>query len=59
MWGGTPTQSGGSVGVAPAGYTSTIAVGGSVTVGFIAAKGATNTSPTAFTLNGSACTTDH
>ncbi|MEU1511018.1 cellulase family glycosylhydrolase [Streptomyces sp. NPDC005811] len=57
MWGGTPTQSGGSVTVAPASYTTTIPVGGSVTVGFIGAKGTTNTAPTAFTLNGTACTT--
>jgi mannan endo-1,4-beta-mannosidase len=55
MWGGTPTQSGGAVSVAPASYTSTIPAGGSVTVGFIAGKGSTNTAPTAFTLNGSAC----
>ncbi|KUN81441.1 beta-mannosidase [Streptomyces griseoruber] len=57
MWGGTPTQSGAAVTVAPASYTGTIPVGGSVTVGFIGAKGTTNTAPTAFTLNGSACTT--
>jgi mannan endo-1,4-beta-mannosidase len=57
MWGGTPTQSGGTVSVVPASYTSTIPAGGSVTLGFIAAKGATNTAPTAFTLNGSTCTT--
>jgi mannan endo-1,4-beta-mannosidase len=56
MWGGNPTQSGGSVSVAAASYTSTISVGGSVTVGFIGAKGATNPAPTAFTLNGAACT---
>ncbi|MFF3333987.1 cellulase family glycosylhydrolase [Streptomyces sp. NPDC002888] len=57
MWGGTPTQSGATVSVAPASYTSTISAGGSVTVGFIAAKGATNTAPTAFTLSGSTCAT--
>ncbi|WP_028806199.1 cellulase family glycosylhydrolase [Streptomyces sp. 303MFCol5.2] len=57
MWGGTATQSGGSVSVAPASYTSTVPAGGSVTVGFIGSKGATNTAPTAFTLNGSACAT--
>lgn len=57
MWGGTPTQSGGTVGVAPVSYTNTIVAGGSVTVGFIANKGGTNSAPTAFTLNGSACTT--
>ncbi|MFD7938949.1 cellulase family glycosylhydrolase [Streptomyces sp. NPDC059755] len=57
MWGGTATQSSGSVSVAPASYTSTVPAGGSVTVGFIGSKGATNTAPTAFTLNGSACAT--
>ncbi|MFI5677408.1 cellulase family glycosylhydrolase [Streptomyces cellulosae] len=57
MWGGTPTQSGGSVSVTPASYTSTIAAGGSVTVGFIGSKGATNSAPTGFTLDGAACST--
>ncbi|KOU69246.1 beta-mannosidase [Streptomyces sp. MMG1533] len=56
MWGGTPTQTGGTVSVVPASYTSTIPAAGSVTVGFIGSKGATNAAPTAFTLNGSACT---
>ena len=55
MWGGTPTQTGGSVSVTPASYTSTIPAAGSVTLGFIGSKGATNPAPTAFTLNGSAC----
>ncbi|UUU35556.1 cellulase family glycosylhydrolase [Streptomyces sp. CA-210063] len=55
MWGGTPTQSGGSVSVTPASYTSTIPAAGSVTVGFIGSKGTTNTAPTAFTLNGATC----
>ncbi|WP_327715031.1 cellulase family glycosylhydrolase [Streptomyces sp. NBC_00490] len=57
MWGGTPTQTGAAVSVTPASYTSTIPAAGSVTVGFIGTKGATNTAPTAFTLSGSACTT--
>ncbi|MER6785568.1 cellulase family glycosylhydrolase [Streptomyces sp. NPDC000658] len=57
MWGGTAAQSGGSVSVTPAAYTSTVPAGGSVTVGFIGSKGATNTAPTAFTLNGGACST--
>ncbi|MFD3587692.1 cellulase family glycosylhydrolase [Streptomyces sp. NPDC058683] len=57
MWGGTPQQTGGAVSVAPASYTTTIPVGGAVTVGFLANKGATNTAPTAFTLNGSGCAT--
>ncbi len=57
MWGGTPTQSGGAVSVTPASYTSTIPAAGSVTVGFIATKDATNTAPKVFTLNGTACST--
>ncbi|MGW4908961.1 cellulase family glycosylhydrolase [Streptomyces sp. NPDC004270] len=57
MWGGAPQQTGGAVTVTPASYTTTIPVGGSVTVGFLANKGATNTAPTAFTLNGSGCAT--
>ncbi|MFG1805132.1 cellulase family glycosylhydrolase [Streptomyces sp. NPDC049040] len=55
MWGGTPTQSGATVSVVPAAYTSTIPAAGSVSVGFIGNKGTTNTNPAAFTLNGSAC----
>ncbi|MER5378485.1 cellulase family glycosylhydrolase [Streptomyces sp. NPDC002553] len=57
MWGGTPTQTGGTVSVAAASYTSAVPAGGTVTVGFIGAKGAANTAPTAFTLNGAVCTT--
>ncbi|MCX5366316.1 cellulase family glycosylhydrolase [Streptomyces sp. NBC_00124] len=57
MWGGTPTQTGAAVSVSSASYTSTIPAAGSVTVGFIGTKGATNTAPTAFTLSGSTCTT--
>ncbi|WP_229820964.1 MULTISPECIES: cellulase family glycosylhydrolase [Streptomyces] len=57
MWGGTPTQSGGAVSVAAASYNATITAGGSVTVGFTGTKGATNTAPAAFTLNGTACAT--
>ncbi|MEU6139638.1 cellulase family glycosylhydrolase [Streptomyces sp. NPDC047081] len=55
MWGGTAAQDGGTVKVTPASYTTTIPAAGAVTVGFIASKGASNTAPTAFTLNGSAC----
>ncbi|WP_078959966.1 cellulase family glycosylhydrolase [Streptomyces sp. NRRL B-24085] len=55
MWGGTAAQSGGAVTVTPASYTNTIAAGGAVTLGFIGGKGATNTAPAAFTLNGAAC----
>ncbi|MDX3233070.1 cellulase family glycosylhydrolase [Streptomyces sp. ME19-01-6] len=57
MWGGTPKQTGAAVTVTPASYTSTIPAGGSVTLGFTANKGSTNSAPTAFTLSGSACAT--
>ena len=57
MWGGTPTQTGAAVSVVPASYTATIPAAGSVTVGFIGVKGATNAAPTAFTVNGTACAT--
>ncbi len=57
MGGGTPTRNGASVTVAAASYRSTIPAGGSVTVGFTGGKSATHTAPTAFTLNGVACTT--
>ncbi|GAA3866391.1 cellulase family glycosylhydrolase [Streptomyces lacrimifluminis] len=57
MWGGTPTQSGANVSVTPAAYTATIPAAGSVSVGFIGTKGATNAVPTSFTLNGTTCAT--
>ncbi|KAA0941345.1 cellulase family glycosylhydrolase [Streptomyces apricus] len=57
MWGGTPTQSGATVSVAAASYTSTIPASGSVTVGFTAVRGGVNTAPTAFALNGATCAT--
>lgn len=55
MWGGTPTQTGGSVSVAPASYTSAIAANGSVTVGFTGSQSGTNAAPAAFTLSGATC----
>ncbi|WP_328502748.1 cellulase family glycosylhydrolase [Streptomyces sp. NBC_00457] len=55
MWGGTATQNAGTVTVSPASYTSTIPAAGSVTVGFTGSKGATNTAPTSFRLNGAVC----
>ncbi|WP_333753753.1 cellulase family glycosylhydrolase [Streptomyces sp. IBSBF 2394] len=57
MWGGTATQNAGAVSVAPASYTATIPAGGTVTLGFTAQKGGTNTAPAAFSLNGAACAT--
>ncbi|MFF7790764.1 cellulase family glycosylhydrolase [Streptomyces sp. NPDC007991] len=55
LWGGTATQSGSEVSVAAAPYTATIPAAGSVTLGFTASRAAVNPSPTAFTLNGAAC----
>jgi endoglucanase len=57
MWGGTPTQNGGTVSVTPASYTRTIPAGGTITLGFTASRGTTNTAPTAFTLDGTTCAT--
>lgn len=57
MWGGTPSQTGGDVRVTPADYTRVIPAGGSVTVGFVAGgTGAAAGNPTAFALDGRACT---
>ncbi|MEU3899893.1 cellulase family glycosylhydrolase [Streptomyces sp. NPDC045251] len=55
MWGGTPTQTDAAVSVAPAPYTATIPAGGTVTLGFTAGKGAANTAPAVFSVNGNAC----
>jgi len=55
MWGGTATQTAAAVTVKPAAYTANIPAAGSVSVGFIAGKGATNSAPASFTLNGTPC----
>ncbi|NED90760.1 cellulase family glycosylhydrolase [Streptomyces sp. SID11233] len=55
MWGGVPARTGGSVSVTPASYTSTIAAGGSVTIGFTGGRNGTNTAPASFTLSGAPC----
>ncbi|WP_328660921.1 cellulase family glycosylhydrolase [Streptomyces sp. NBC_00334] len=57
MWGGTAAQNAAAVRVTPASYTATIPAGGTVTLGFTAQKGATNTAPTAFSLDGASCAT--
>ncbi|WDG32897.1 cellulase family glycosylhydrolase [Streptomyces sp. CA-278952] len=57
LWGGTATQSGPTVSVAPAGYTAVITANGSIVLGFTGTKSTTNTAPTAFTLSGNTCTT--
>ncbi|MEV5437630.1 cellulase family glycosylhydrolase [Streptomyces sp. NPDC052682] len=56
LWGGTATQSGADVTVTSLPYTASIPASGSVTLGFTASKGSANPAPSAFTLNGSACT---
>ncbi|MFF3259354.1 cellulase family glycosylhydrolase [Streptomyces sp. NPDC002932] len=55
MWGGVPVRTGGSVSVTPASYTSTIAAGGSVAIGFTGGRNGTNTAPASFTLSGATC----
>jgi hypothetical protein len=54
-WNGTFTQSGGSVTIASVSYNGSLAPGASVNPGFNSSWNGTNTNPTAFTLNGQAC----
>ena len=57
-WGGTFSQTGSAVTVTNAAYNATIAAGGTASFGFLGTLPATaNNKPTAFTLNGAACTT--
>jgi chitodextrinase len=58
IWGATATQAGVNVTAHNVDYTATLAAnGGSQTFGFIGGwNGTTNAKPTAFTLNGTACT---
>ncbi|AJP00836.1 beta-mannosidase [Streptomyces cyaneogriseus subsp. noncyanogenus] len=56
LWGGTAAQEGAAVTVTSAPYTASIPAAGSVTLGFTASRGTANPSPTAFALNGAACT---
>lgn len=55
LWNGTVTQTGKHVSVAAAAFDATIAPGTSVTVGFTANDPTADPDPTAFTVNGSAC----
>jgi len=55
LWNGTFSQSGESVRVANASYNGTIPAQGTVTVGFTGTFTSSNTAPSSFTLNGSAC----
>ena len=55
-WNGTWSQAGQNVTVANASWNGSLATGGSAAVGANFSYSGTNTSPTAFTLNGVACT---
>jgi hypothetical protein len=55
-WNGTWTQSGKNVTVTNASYNGSLATGGTVSPGANFSYSGTNTAPTAFTLNGVACT---
>ncbi|MEU7901539.1 cellulose-binding domain-containing protein, partial [Actinoplanes sp. NPDC049118] len=56
LWNGVVTQSGSSVSVRDAGYNAALGTNASTSFGFNGATTGTNTDPTAFTLNGVACT---
>ncbi|WP_200941596.1 cellulase family glycosylhydrolase [Cellulomonas sp. Leaf395] len=56
LWNGTVTQSGAAVSVRNAAWNGSIATNGTASVGFNGAYAGTNPSPSAFTLNGVACT---
>jgi len=55
-WNSSYTQSGAHVTLKDAGYNAAIATNASVSAGFNATYSGSNTAPTAFTLNGVACT---
>ncbi|PFG42660.1 cellulose 1,4-beta-cellobiosidase [Isoptericola jiangsuensis] len=55
-WSAEYAQSGPTVTVTPAAWSSSIPAGGSVSFGFNGSHSGTNTEPTAFTLDGTACT---
>jgi len=56
-WSGTVTQSGAGVSIANVNYNATIAAGGSTSMGFQGTWASSDAVPTAFTVNGTACTT--
>ena len=55
LWNGSYTQSGEAVRVTNASYNAAIPPGGTVTVGFTGTFTSNDTSPSAFTLNGTPC----
>ncbi|MEV7687731.1 glycoside hydrolase family 44 protein [Streptomyces bungoensis] len=56
-WNGTWSQTGAAVTVKDAGWNASLPTGASTTIGFNGTYTGTNTTPGAFTLNGTACTT--
>ncbi|MGW4805249.1 glycoside hydrolase family 6 protein [Kitasatospora sp. NPDC004272] len=56
-WNATVVQSGAAVTATDLGYNGALAAGGSTSFGVQATYGSNNTTPSAFTLNGTACTT--
>jgi endo-1,4-beta-xylanase len=54
-WNAAPTQTGQAVSLTNLSYNSTIPPGGSTNMGFQAAYSGTNADPTAFSVNGTAC----
>jgi lysophospholipase L1-like esterase len=56
LWNGTVTQSGANVAVRDAGYNAALATDATTSFGFNGTWNGTNTTPSAFTLNGVACT---
>jgi rhamnogalacturonan endolyase len=56
LWNGVASQSGAAVTVRDAGYNAALATGASTSFGFNGASPGANTDPSAFTLNGVACT---
>jgi Cellulose binding domain len=57
MWNAVPTQTGQAVRAADGGWNRVISPGGTAAFGFQASYSGSNANPTAFTLNGTACTT--
>ena len=55
-WSGVYSQTGAAVTVTNAAWNGTIPAGGSVDIGFNGSHTGTNARPTAFTVNGAACT---
>jgi cellulase/cellobiase CelA1 len=56
LWNGVHTQTGANVSIRDAGWNDDIAPGGTAVVGFSANRGSVNAEPSAFSLNGTACT---